>query len=329
MKFLFYKSFVKINEAKKFYSFNLHRYFNKEIRKKFESSSVICPHCKSVNIIKFGYFSTDIQRYRCKDCRKTFNATTNSVLSYTKKKIEKWLEYMNCMNNKLSLRKTAAELKISIKTAFYWRHKILKVLNEKLPEDMDGIIEIKTTYINESFKGKRYPDSYQRDLGVGMQINDFHDISDKRICVLCCQDRNGNIFSKTLCRGPISYRKVDEILKERVLNNCEICTDNNMAYESFARKNNIKLHKVRYMSQIIDGKYHIKNASRIESYLKRLVSQCRGVCTRFLNFYIAWVKWSEGEKYVNKGVIDVLKMVIISRIKFRNKDLNMVGELGQ
>ena len=30
-----------------------------------------CPHCRSENIIKFGYYK-NVQRYRCKECGKTF-----------------------------------------------------------------------------------------------------------------------------------------------------------------------------------------------------------------------------------------------------------------
>ena len=48
--------------------------------------------------------------------------------------------------------------KINLKTAFYWRHKILKVLsniNDDNNNKLDGIIEVDETFFEESQKGAR------------------------------------------------------------------------------------------------------------------------------------------------------------------------------
>ena len=47
-------------------------------------------------------------------------------------------------------------MKINIKTAFYWRHKILKVLTQKDDNDKLGVIvEADETFFEESQKGAR------------------------------------------------------------------------------------------------------------------------------------------------------------------------------
>lgn len=58
----------------------------------------ICPHCKSTNTIKFGKTKENNQRYRCKECKKTF-VTTRKRTKYTSK--EK--AFLSMFKNFLSL----------------------------------------------------------------------------------------------------------------------------------------------------------------------------------------------------------------------------------
>lgn len=46
------------------------------------------------------------QRYRCKDCRKTFTDVTSTPL-YRTHKVEKWLDFIKYMLEGYSLRKSA------------------------------------------------------------------------------------------------------------------------------------------------------------------------------------------------------------------------------
>jgi len=49
------------------------------IEEAFEKSQC-CPHCSSEKLQRWGTAS-DLQRYRCKSCKKTFNALTKSPLA--------------------------------------------------------------------------------------------------------------------------------------------------------------------------------------------------------------------------------------------------------
>jgi transposase-like protein len=44
-------------------------------------TGVGCPHCNSFKYTKNG-ICRGVQRYRCKDCSRTFNAATNTPLSH-------------------------------------------------------------------------------------------------------------------------------------------------------------------------------------------------------------------------------------------------------
>ena len=60
-----------------------------------------CPICESIHYIKHGLYK-EIQRYKCKDCNKTFSKTTNSLWSYSKKSPELWIEFIELMVEKKS-----------------------------------------------------------------------------------------------------------------------------------------------------------------------------------------------------------------------------------
>ena len=43
---------------------------------------VFCPRCKNSPVIKHGRYRKHLQRYLCKDCCRTFNDKTDTILHY-------------------------------------------------------------------------------------------------------------------------------------------------------------------------------------------------------------------------------------------------------
>jgi transposase-like protein len=113
-----------------------------------------CPHCDCHELSRWGMTTNGIQRFRCKSCRKTFNALVDSPL-YCMKKAEIWIEYTNLMWDGVSIRKAANDLKINIKTSFRFRHLFIKAVASFLPSELTGVIEADSSFPPESFKGKR------------------------------------------------------------------------------------------------------------------------------------------------------------------------------
>jgi transposase-like protein len=114
-----------------------------------------CPTCESKHYIKYGSFK-GIQRYKCKECGKTFSNISNSLWSYSKKDSSKWIKFTEYVLERQSLRFCAEKLEISLVTAFYWRHKVLQGLNyDSVPEKLSGDVHIAKKLIPENFKGSR------------------------------------------------------------------------------------------------------------------------------------------------------------------------------
>lgn len=115
--------------------------------------SVGCPHCDGRDVVRWGQ-SADLPRYRCKTCRRTFNALTKTPLAHLRHK-GKWATQTGAMIDGVSTAKAAKRCGVHYTTAFRWRHRFLEALATDKPHALSGIVEGDETFILESFKGKR------------------------------------------------------------------------------------------------------------------------------------------------------------------------------
>lgn len=89
-----------------------------------------CPHCGSPYVTKRGHDATGKQRFACKTCRRSFTAATGSVLSSTNIPLDTWLAFVKCCVDKQTLRDSAKQCNISLKTAFYMKRRLGRVIGE-------------------------------------------------------------------------------------------------------------------------------------------------------------------------------------------------------
>lgn len=115
-----------------------------------------CPHCGSVAVKKHGT-SEGKQRYRCKDCGKTFQATTETVFQHSKLNTQQWKELLRGMVNNLSLQKIADNIDVTAATVWYNRLKVLDAIAERFiqQDNFVDIAECDEFAVHLSFKGKR------------------------------------------------------------------------------------------------------------------------------------------------------------------------------
>ena len=72
-----------------------------EVTERKNKDGYNCTHCGSKQVVRFGKYKVKLglkelerQRYRCKDCSKTFTDVTATPL-YRTHKPEKWLDFIN------------------------------------------------------------------------------------------------------------------------------------------------------------------------------------------------------------------------------------------
>lgn len=211
-----------------------------EIQEQKHKAGLICPHCDSLSVVRFGKYVIQThtgevkrQRYRCKSCRQTFNDLTNTPLQRTRRP-HLWVRFIECMMEGFSLRKCAEQLhgEVTHVTLFYWRHKILSALKQIPTESFQGIVEMDVTYFLYSEKGKRNI-STRKSRKHGGKAN-YRGISNEQICVLVARDRQKMTFSGVIGRGRIRTTKLDKAIGKHLSDSNVLCTDAWRAFSSYA-----------------------------------------------------------------------------------------------
>jgi transposase-like protein len=110
-----------------------------EIECSLSRTAPSCPRCRSTELHKWGRYQRiggcgATQRYRCKECGKTFNEFTGTPLAHLKYQ-DKWADIGWCLLEGLSVRRSAEELQVHPSTAFRWRHRFLSPVRDRwLPQ---------------------------------------------------------------------------------------------------------------------------------------------------------------------------------------------------
>ena len=246
-----------------------------------------CPHCGSEHLQKWGW-KHNLQRYRCKACRATFNRLTGTHLSRLRKK-EQWLEVVESLNEKETLDQMQERLGISRMTAVLWRKRFLAALKDPKQKTLTGIVEADETFVRQSIKGSRNREREPRKRGEPAKYAGTH--PDDYVCVWTARDRSKETAHQltTDQRTPV----FKEFLKPLVAKDSILCSDGKTGYIWFARDEGI--HHVVLSAKnrqfVQDGVYHIQNVNAYHSRLKRFLSCLRGVATRYLENYLSWLDY--------------------------------------
>jgi transposase-like protein len=303
--------------------------FLQMINERLFSKEKACPNCSSRNYIKSGKSKLRRQRYECKDCGKIFSDMTSSPLSYTKKPPEQWIKYMQCMSEGLTIRKSSEIVKINRNTAFHWRHKILNAIKSTLKNNLGGIVEIAEMKMKESFKGNHTKSNRPLRNKKFEKINSNFFVEDGRekVSILCCRDRDNNIFAQAACNGRIGYRHINALLDKKIREESVICTNNNSAYISFAKIQKLKLYKIVKNHQLTDEIYHINNVKAFGKQFKMFINGFKGVATKYINFYLSWFKWIELSQVFtgNFRAFDLYLLFSSSCERLRVSDFNAIS----
>lgn len=247
-----------------------------------------CPNCNSPDFIKHGVTGKGIQRYCCKGCNKTFCSLTKTPL-YRMRKEDKWLEYVSMMWEGVALRKIADVLNISLRTAFFWRHRFLQMPNKNQPTSFTGIIEADEAFLPESHKGKRQMPRKSRKRGGGKV---------PLVPILISYQRGDKYTYKVMEKN--TKENLSNAITPLLTDGCCLCTDGNLSYKSIVDKLDIKLDHKRIIAsdgRVVDGIYHIQHVNGFISLWKEWLDRFRGVGTAYIERYLGWFIWMQDKSY--------------------------------
>ena len=193
-----------------------------------------CGHCDEVDFKPWGSAS-DLKRYKCNACGRTFNALTGTPLAGLRLR-EKWLDYARSLVDGVSLRKAAERTGIRLDTSFRWRHRFLAVVKDKKASAVTGIVEADETFILKSAKGSRkLVGRAPRKRGGKAKKPGLS--TDEHDAILIVRDRHGETTDALL--ADLSAETIGAHLRPVVAKDAVLVTDGNRAYEAFAAATNI------------------------------------------------------------------------------------------
>jgi len=243
-----------------------------------------CPHCASQNLQRWGHVS-GLPRYRCKDCRRSFNALTGTPLARLRKK-DRWAHQAQALMTGESVAKAAKRCNVAISTAFRWRHRFLAAPAIDKPAQLIGIVEADETYIRESFKGKRadLPRPARKRGGKAKK----HGLSAEQIAVLVARDRSGRTTDAVLAKH--DRASVTAALTGVVTEANQLCCDGGKPIVGFARRAKIPCCILpKPGGPMPDApNLHINNVNGYHGRLKEWLRPFHGVATAYLDHYLGW-----------------------------------------
>ena len=246
-----------------------------------------CPRCGCDVFTKRGKDDAGRQRYLCKGCSRSFTDATMKVFSTTKLDKSVWMRFVECHVDMVPLRDSARRCGVSLKTAFFMRHRLLEALYKRLPSfqvESGCGAELDECFFRESFKGNHGRSS----TGIPRKARKRPQSSDnnEKICVLTGINDAGDIFYEVAGRGGLSEDAARIILSDKLAKGAIISTDGAHVYKKVLASLSVARHNATKRAD-----HAINRVNGLHSHLKAFIDHFKGVSTRRLSNYLAWFKW--------------------------------------
>jgi len=264
----------------------------KDIREVRFQDGIKCPHCGS-KAIRYGKVNGK-QRYLCanSDCHKTFGDFTKSILSGTHLPMQIWRKFAELTILGSSLKKIHLNLGISIKTAFYMRHKLFEAIQKAdSVHPLTGSVEIDETYFRESFKGNHKHFKLPREPHTRGNKSHIRGLSSEMVCVAFGVDNSKNIISAPICNGMPSVKSLASFYGSRIEPGSTVHSDTLKGYNKMLKAISVN-HIAVKAGTWKNGADHLSHINNMHSDCKRWLNRIyNGVSTKFLHSYLHWFKW--------------------------------------
>lgn len=283
-------------------------------------NSVTCVYCNSTSINKNGS-QGGIQRYRCKDCRKTFSETSSSLRYHSKLSEQQWKELLRGLVEKLSLSKIAKKCQIS--TAAVWQNKrkvcmTLMQLYDK-QDKLKGGVEFEEYYTSTSFKGKKDPAFFEKYNKAALKKNGIEDVY-----IVICTDYTGGLYIKPVCAGVSKRKDIENILENILEKDTILMTIEDDKYSFLTESERISYKKAENL-ELTQNVYE-----RLEEYYSD--DGRRMTATKYLDldFMLFWWLEKNRELSVEEQVEKLYRMISnnnglenATRKKIRHRELGI------
>ena len=240
-----------------------------------ESHVQRCPHCGSVHFVKNGFNPKHRQKFRCKDCRAVFMATTGTMFTHSRTSFNTWSTFIPCELNGLTLEQQTVATELSIVTCFNMRHKLYKAIS-KVQENvvLSGDAELDPSYTSINLEGT----------------------SHHKICIVAAIDEHDNMLFKIGGLGRKSFQILNQYRKH-FSDSTKIISDDSHSIQTFVSKNGFRSDVIPSGAYVSPNGNTVSSVNELHAEAKNLIRQKHGVSTRHLQGYLDWIVFKKKLKY--------------------------------
>ena len=248
-----------------------------------------CPHCGAERLQRWG-FASGLRRYRCRACRKTFNALTGTSLARLRKKAC-WLRYGEalaagmtpgarrppiaaCTSRPASAGGTAscARPRRRARPWAAWSRRTRPSFAAPTKVPADG-----AAATPRPAEGRAGAASGRASAGL----------SAEQVPALIARDRAGHTADAVL--PDLGADAIAAALGPVVAGDAVLCSDGAKAYAAFAAgAAPPRADQCRGRGSGRDGAFHVQNVNAYHGRLKGWMGRFNGVATRYLPNYLGW-----------------------------------------
>ncbi len=178
----------------------------------------ICPHCRSLNVVTLGGNATRPGVKNCRDCRKQFTITVDTIFEGSHIPLRNWVYAFGrmCASKKgISALQLQRELYITYKTSWFMCHRIRYAMQDTNNNvKLTGTVEVDETYVGGE---PRYKGQSKRGRGT------------RKTPVLALIERKGN--ARTYVVYDVTSKILKGSIRKHIDSTAKIMTDDNSSYD--------------------------------------------------------------------------------------------------
>lgn len=273
-----------------------------------------CHHCGSDQIIRWGHKGR-LNRYYCKQCRRTFVITTNTIFDNHKLTIEEWIEYCLNLFSYGSTNLVSKANKNSITTARYWLLKVFSLLKEYQNDiQLSGKI-----YLDETYYKKRNPDVVKKQ-----NDKEYRGLSKNQECIFTAIDEDGHIVAIVNGTGKPSQQRCWNALGNHIKPGSYLVHDKERAHKILIRSLNLddEVHDSKECIRLSNDENPLQPVNDLHKMIKAFLNTHSGFDRSHLQDYLnLFVFIYNGRENQLSRVYDLVKMGLSKPISLKYRDV--------
>jgi len=280
---------------------SLHQFFNPDTchayihMLRWKDRPLQCPRCHSHHVGPWGtyHYRPGVKRYWCKDCRRTFNDLTNTLLAQSKRSFPHWIlaTFLLCLS--CSSRRIARELGIHTRTSYrwcWWLHKA--ALSYEMQRQLEGTVEADDLYPTAGNKGQA-PQGGKKSLGrrargrrKQREPGRGHDDKD-RPAMIAWVSRQGLVVIQAT--KDFTVKTVQKAADLAMKTGSRLYTDSASSYRALKGYGHEYVNHTQ--KEYVRGEVHENRAECLFSLLKPYLRVFRGLSKRNLPGYVGFFQF--------------------------------------